>query len=69
MIITDPKALRTSLAREKKWLTIVEIAAGLGLHRNTVRHMLKQKPVDPQTIRLVADAVQQDPTDIAEFVN
>lgn len=68
MQVTNPKALRTMLARQKKWLTIVEIAEGVGLHRNTIRAMLKREKVDPHSVRLVAEALGQDPTDIAEFV-
>jgi plasmid maintenance system antidote protein VapI len=49
-------------------MTIEDIAGGLELHRNTVRKFLKGKNIDPATALKVADAIGEDVTEIAEFV-
>jgi len=69
MKIKQPKRVRLLLAEKKKWLTIDEIAGGLGMHRNTVSKILNGKSIDPDTARSVASAVGEDVMSIAEFVN
>lgn len=68
MKIKNSQQLRQLLARQKQWLTTAEIAAGLQMHRNTVHHLLRQRPVSAATVRRVAVAVGKDPLEIAEFV-
>jgi predicted transcriptional regulator len=68
MRIKNAFALRSQLARQKQWLTTAEIAAGLGMHRNTVQHMLRLRPVSAATVRRVAEAIGKEPLEIAEFV-
>lgn len=69
MRMKQPTQVRTLFAQRKRWLTIEDIAGGLGMHRNTVRKFLKGKNIDPKTALAVADAVGEDVMSIAEFVN
>lgn len=69
MRIKQPVQVRTLLAQRKRWMTVEAISSGLGMHRNTVRKILKGKSIDPATAVRVADAIGEDVMSIAEFVN
>lgn len=69
MKLIEPVLVRTLLGRKQNWLSVVEIATGLGLHQNTVRKMLRGETISEDTVREVAAKVDKHPLDIATFVN
>lgn len=69
MKLKEPKRVRTLFAQRKQWLTIGEIADGLGMHRNTVSKSLKGQSIDTDTARSIAIALEEDVMEIAEFAN
>ena len=69
MKLRQPRRIRELFGREKNWLKFTEIANGLGIHQNTVRKMMRGDTINEDTVRIVADALDAHPLDIAEFVN
>lgn len=68
MKLRQPEEIKEKLAVVCGWLTITEMAAGLDTSTNTIGRALRGLPVRAGTIRKVATALKEEPTEIATFV-
>lgn len=69
MKLNDPKRIRQDFAEKQGWLTIEEISIGLAVSNKTVSDALAGKPLRPNTVRKIAQAIEKEPGKIATFVN
>jgi len=67
MRIKQPTAVRERLMKEKRWLTINEIAHGLGMSNHTVSRAMRGLPVRIGSIMKIAGAIDAAAADIATF--
>ena len=67
MKLNDTKGIRQLFAERKGWFTVDEIAGGMQMSTRTISKALSGGKLRPNTVRLLADAIQEKPTDIAHY--
>jgi transcriptional regulator with XRE-family HTH domain len=68
MRLVDPTGVRQEFARQHKWYTLKEIAAGCNIAETAARRALRGARVWVQTIEAIAEKLGREPLDIAEIV-
>lgn len=69
MRLKQPTEVRQLFAERKGWLTIEEIAIGLGKSTRTISKAFRGKPLRQETVREFAAMLEVRETEIATFVN
>jgi hypothetical protein len=67
MKLNDTKGLRQLFAERKGWFTVDEISTGMGMSTRTISKAFGGGKLRPNTVKLLADAIQEKPTDIAHY--
>jgi cyanate lyase len=68
MRLKEPTQVRQLFAERKNWLTIEEIATGMGKSTRTISKAFRGKPLRPETVREFAGMLDVKETEIATFI-
>lgn len=69
MRLINPELVRQLFAEKKKWMTVEQIADGLGVSTKTIGNALSGKSLRPATAVKLAAPLGLDATDIATFLS